>query len=140
MLVKPADFSYSSLALAPNFMAVPHHRRLIVTGTEDDGDISLASTLHAPPLDDEQLQWQQQRPSQLRRASSQGAQAGRGGSGHRKRNSTLMRVNDLPTAVLPSELLNRMKEWIETIVIVNFDLDRGPGMLQYWNFSWPPPF
>lgn len=123
---------------------------LILAGSSaEDGDISLATTLPSPPLGTSNSRPGSsngsvflERPSQLRRSSSHhspssgssspglgigGGPLGQAGSHARKRKSTLTRVNEMPTTLLPVDFLARLKEWIETVVIVNFDLDRGPG-------------
>ena len=127
---------------------------LILAGSADDGDLSLATTLPSPPIGGTSGGSPVfERPSQLRRSSSHYSPSsgiispggGLGIVGHagpsinggagpaagasRKRKSTLTRVNDLPTTLLPVDYLARLNDWIETVVIVNFDLDRGPGAL-----------
>lgn len=120
-------------------------------GPDDDGgDLSLASTsalrLDSPPLADSTERRpsvgvgiafpSHLRPGTLRRSSSHNAgssssasaspSAGVDGS-PRARRGTLTRSNDLPTSVLAPELLANLRDWIETVAVVNFDLDRGPG-------------
>ena len=106
-------------------------------GPDDDGgDLSLASTsalrLDSPPLADSTERRpsvgvgiafpSHLRPGTLRRSSSHNA-----GSSSSARRGTLTRSNDLPTSVLAPELLANLRDWIETVAVVNFDLDRGPG-------------
>lgn len=88
---------------------------------DDEGDLSLASrALHSPT--------QSSSSHFLRRSSSYGH-----GSPNlhaaRKRKQTLTRANDLPTAVLPPELLERTRAVLDSICVINFDLDSGPGAL-----------
>lgn len=89
---------------------------------DDDGDLSLASrALHSPTSSSS--------ATFLRRSSSYGH-----GSPHlhatRKRRQTLTRANDLPTAVLPPDLLARTRAIVDSICVINFDLDVGPGEAQ----------
>lgn len=46
-----------------------------------------------------------------------------------RRKQTLTRENELPTAVLPTEVLDKIHAVIDSICIVRFDLDSGPGKM-----------
>jgi hypothetical protein len=95
----------SRIPEAVSVSAVPH--------PDDEGDLSLASrALHSPTIAGSSL---------LRRSLSHV-------NNTRKRSQTLRRANELPTAVLSPELHARTRAVIETIAIVNFDLDAGPGV------------
>ena len=115
-------FAYIDLCMTLRRSAAP--KILDLNLTKDDGDISLASTLPSPKT--------AERPElgHLRRSSSQNNALPHQAS-HRKRKSTLTRANDLPTAILPPEFIQRLGEWIECVTIVNFDLDVGPGREAY---------
>lgn len=96
-----------------------HGRRTGLPDSPDDGDLSLASgALHSPT--------QSSMGTFLRRSSSYG-HASPHLQATRKRRQTLTRANDLPTAVLAPELLERVRAIIDSICVVNFDLDTGPS-------------
>lgn len=51
----------------------------------------------------------------------------------------MTRANELPTSLLPSEMLERLAQWLECITVVNFDLDVGPGgLFRTWNLELYP--
>lgn len=98
---------------------------------DDEGDLSLATrALHSPTQSSFSTFSNNTTPgrSLLRRSSSYGHGSPITHIHTRKRKQTLTRANDLPTAILPPELLERTKQVLDSICIINFDLDTGPGV------------
>lgn len=138
LVSKPASMSTSS-----NSASSP-----TTDNIDDEGDLSLASrALHSPTQSAfssfsnvhhahahvHAHPHAHAPPGVLRRSSSHG-HASPAANGHhhlRKRIHTLTRANPLPTSVLPQELLERLRQVIDSICVVNFDIDIGPGWSVY---------
>lgn len=133
---------YGRRAGPPDSLMLSSTKKPVLTQTpsktdldiDDEGDLSLATrALHSPTQSSfstfNSNGGHNLAPgnSLLRRSSSYGGGSPSTHNHTRKRKQTLTRAHDLPTAVLPQELLERTKQVIDSICIINFDLDSGPG-------------
>ncbi|KAK9894899.1 DUF1630-domain-containing protein [Cystobasidium minutum MCA 4210] len=132
---------YGRRAGPPDSLMLSSTKKPVLTQTpsktdldiDDEGDLSLATrALHSPTQSSfstfNSNGGHNLAPgnSLLRRSSSYGGGSPSTHNHTRKRKQTLTRAHDLPTAVLPQELLERTKQVIDSICIINFDLDSGP--------------